>query len=305
MFSRLIKIIIIFALITILAACSSGTNPSTPVVPAETQSLPSQPVTATETVLASPTAIDAAATVNGEVISKTEFLAETERFKAAQTALGKQTSDDDARKTVLEDLISQVLLAQGANEAGFVVDEAMLQARLDKLTEQAGGPDALSKWQADQGYTPDTFREALRRSISTAWMRDQIIAKVSTSADQVHIRQILFYNEDRAREVMGEIQAGRTDFDSFATLVDPVTRGDLGWFPHDYIAEKDIEQAAFALQQDQISDVITTELGFHIIKVLGREKRPLSPDALLTLQTNAVHDWLEQRRIQSKIVIMP
>jgi peptidyl-prolyl cis-trans isomerase C len=305
MFSRLIKINSIFLLIAILAGCSAGTKTPTPVLSAETQAASTQSITAAETVISTATTVDAAATVNGEAIGKTDLLAEIERFKAAQTTLGKQTSDDDARKLVLDDLISTLLLAQGAKEAGFVMDDATLQERLNALTEEIGGTDALSKWQTDQGYTPDSFREALKRSIAGAWMRDQIIAKVSTTVEQVHIRQILFYNEDRAREVLGEIQAGRTDFDSFAALVDPVTGGDLGWFPHGYIAEKDIEQAAFALQPDQISDVITTELGFHIIKVLGREKRPLSPDALLALQTKAVQDWLEQRRIQSKIVIAP
>jgi parvulin-like peptidyl-prolyl isomerase len=305
MFSRLIKINSILLLIAILAGCSLGTKISTPVLPAEIQATSTQSLTVTETVIATATTVDEAATVNDEAINKTDLQAEIDRYKAAQTLLGKQTSDDDARNFVLTDLISQILLAQGAKEAGFVMDDAMLQMRLDVLTEETGGADALSKWQADQGYTPDSFREALRRSIASAWMRDQIIAKVPATAAQVHIRQILFYNEDRAREVLGEIQAGRTDFDSFAALVDPVTGGDLGWFPHGYIAEKGIEQAAFALQQDQISDVITTELGFHIIKVLAREKRPLSPDALLVLQSKAVQDWLEQRRIQSKIVIAP
>ena len=136
-------------------------------------------------------------------------------------------------------------------------------------------------------------------------MRDQVAGQISKSKDQVHVRQILFYNEDRARQVLTDIQAGRTDFDEFAVLVDPVTRGDLGWFPHGYLPEKAVEQAAFALQPGQISDVITTELGFHIIKILERENRPLSPDALLALQSKAVHDWVNQQRTQSNIVMAP
>jgi parvulin-like peptidyl-prolyl isomerase len=66
-----------------------------------------------------------------------------------------------------------------------------------------------------------------------------------------------------------------------------------------------VEQAAFSLPVGQVSDVIATDLGFHIIKILERENRPLSPDALLTLQSRAVRDWVEQQRTQSNIVIAP
>jgi parvulin-like peptidyl-prolyl isomerase len=265
----------------------------------------SSPTPALPTQTPSPTPLPAKATVNGEGISQAEFNAELERFKSAQNELGRTVSDADAAKIVLDDLIAQVLLAQGAEQAGFVVDDALLQARIDKLVEQIGGVDALNQWQAGHGYTSESFREALRRSIAAAWMRDQVAGQISKSKDQVHVRQILLYNEDRARQVLTDIQTGRTDFDEFAVLVDPVTRGDLGWFPRGYLPEKAVEQAAFALQPGQISDVITTGLGFHIIKILERENRPLSPDALLVLQSKAVHAWAEQQRIQSKIVIVP
>jgi peptidyl-prolyl cis-trans isomerase C len=282
----------------LLASCGNQSPTATLLVlPSPTPALPTQ--------TPSPTPLPAKATVNGEGISLAEFNAELERFKAAQNELGRTVSDEDASTIVLDDLIAQVLLAQGAEQAGFVVDDALLQARIDKLAEQIGGVDALNQWQAGHGYTPESFREALRRSIAAAWMRDQVAGQISKSKDQVHVRQILFYNEDRARQVLTDIQAGRTDFDEFAVLVDPVTRGDLGWFPRGYLPEKAVEQAAFALQPGQISDVITTELGFHIIKILERENRPLTPDALLALQSKAVHDWVEQQRIQSKIVVAP
>ena len=48
-----------------------------------------------------------------------EFNAELERFKAAQVELGRTVSDEDASQTVLDDLIAQVLLAQGAGAGRF------------------------------------------------------------------------------------------------------------------------------------------------------------------------------------------
>jgi peptidyl-prolyl cis-trans isomerase C len=251
------------------------------------------------------TTVPAAATVNGEVISKTDFSAELERYKAAQAALGKTVSDQDAAQTVIEDLIAQTLLAQAAAKAGFTLDDAALQERIDTLAGQIGGPDALAKWESDHGYTDDSFRASLRRDAAAAWERDQIIASVPTTQDQVHVRQILIYDQARAQQVYQDLIAGRTKFDEFAALVDPVSGGDIGWFPRGYLPYKAIEQAAFALQPGQMSDVTQTELGYHILEVIDRAQRPLSPDALVTLQDKALQDWVTQQRQQSAIVIAP
>lgn len=287
----------VFLIVALLAGCGILSN-TTPTVE-------SSPTPVPPTSTPSPTPVPAKATVNGEIIPLAEFNAELERFKAAQAELGKTVSDDEALSIVLDDLVAQVLLSQGAVQAGFVVDDALLQERIDKLISEVGGEDALNQWLSAQNYTPESFRAALRRAIAAAWMRDQLAGQIAKSKDQVHVRQILFYNEERARQVLTDIQAGRTDFDEFAVLVDPVTRGDLGWFPRGYLPEKDVEQAAFSLPVGQVSDVIATDLGFHIIKILERENRPLSPDALLTLQFRAVRDWVEQQRTQSNIVIAP
>jgi len=70
-----------------------------------------------------------------------------------------------------------------------------------------------------------------------------------------------------------------------AAQVDPVTRGDIGWFPRGYLTEKAVEDAAFSLEAGKYSAIIPGEVGFHIIKTLELQAdRPLSPDALLALQ---------------------
>lgn len=286
-----------FLIIALLAGCGILSNITPTVV--------SSPTAIPPTLTPSPTPVPAKATVNGEIIRLSEFDAELERFKAAQAELGNTVSDEEAVSTVLDDLVALVLLAQGAEQAGFVVDDALLQERIGKLISEVGGEQTLNQWLTANNYTPESFRAALRRAIAAAWMRDQLAGQIANSKDQVHVRQILFYNEERARQVLTDIQAGRTDFDEFAVLVDPVTRGDLGWFPRGYLPEKAVEQAAFSLPVGQVSDVIVTDLGFHIIRILERENRPLSPDALLALQSKAVRDWVEQQRTQSSIVIAP
>jgi peptidyl-prolyl cis-trans isomerase C len=295
--SRVLLLWLLPVLLLALAGCSLPL----PLSPTATPTVPTP-------TLAPPTATPepAAATVNGERISVREFQAQLAQYKEAQASLGRTVSDDDASKAVLDDLINQVLLAQAAEAAGFQLTDAALQARIDALQDPTGGPDQLLKWQTDNGYdSPEAFQSALRRSIEAAWMRDKIVTAVPRSADQVHVQQILLYNEGDANAVLEQLKIG-ADFNALAAQYDPNTRGDLGWFPRGYLLEPKIEEAAFSLQVGEASGVIQTDTGFSIIKVLERDtNQPLSPDAYLALQDAALKAWIAQQRGSASIVITP
>lgn len=284
--------------VLMLAACSraNGTADAAAITPT--------PVPPTQTPLPpSETPVALAAIINGEPILLEEFNAEVQRYQTAHSALGTFPSEEETRRIVLDDLISQVLLAQGAAEAGFTLDDSALQMRLEALAAQAGGAEALRAWQQAYGYSEDGFRAALRRAIAAAWMRDKIISSVPHTARQVHVRQILLYNEDVAQSYYKQLQAG-ANFEELAIRVDPITRGDIGWFPRNYLASKEVEYAAFRLEIGAVSEIIKSEAGYHILKVLEvQDDRPLSPDALLALQNRALSDWLAERRRQSTINI--
>ncbi len=276
----------------ILTACGADAT----VAPSPTLA----PATATS---APPTAtpVPAAATVNGEVIPLDEFNAELARFQEAQTALSKTVSVDEASEIVLNDMIDQVLLAQGAHEAGYLLEDAELNARIAALAEESGGEESLSTWLASHGYTSESFRSSLKRAVEAAWMRDSILTNLSGTAEQVHAQQILLYNRETAEDVQAKLTAG-ADFADLASAYEPKTSGDLGWFPRGYLLEASIEEAAFSLEIGQPSEIIETEVGFHILMVLEREtERPLSPDALLSLQEKALQDWLQAKREASTI----
>jgi len=198
-----------------------------------------------------------------------------------------------------------MLLAQAARTNGFALDDAALQARIDSLAAQVGGAEALSAWQTGHGYSEQTFRSALRRAAESAWMRDKIISNVPSTAEQVHVQQILLYNQDTAQSFLAQLNGG-ADFNELAFKADPLTRGELGWVPRGYLLNLQIEEAAFNLGVDQFSDVIATNVGFHIVKVLARDpNRPLSPDALLSLQELALRKWVAEQRSQANVVLAP
>jgi peptidyl-prolyl cis-trans isomerase C len=264
-------------------------------------------ITPTPTVSPTPTItpIPLALTVNGEGISMPEFEAELARYQKAQTALGNTVSLEAATKTVSDEFIDTLLLEQGASANGYHVDEAALQSRIDNLAAQIGGPEALAAWQTTHGYTEATFRSDLNRQIAAAHMRDQLAASVPSTADQVHVRQILLTDADAAQKALGELKAG-WNFNDLASQYDPVAKGELGWFPEGYLSDPAIEAAAFALQPGQYSDVIQAQAGYVILFLVERDPaHSLSPDALLTLQERAVQDWLSQRRKESTILFAP
>ena len=274
-----------------LSACASFFPPAPTVTP--TATLTPEPPTATPEPMA--------LTVNGDGITVVEFNAEVQRYITSQTNLGKTISAEEASETVKEDLTAQLLLSQAARENGFMLDEAGLEARIESLAAQIGGAEALAKWQSEHGYSEQAFRPALKRSAEAAWMRDKILAEVPSTAEQVHVQQILLYNQDTALSFLTQLNGG-ADFDELALRADPLTRGDLGWVPRGYLLEPTIEEAAFNLVPGTHSDVIATDVGFHIVRVLERDpQRPLSPDAYLSLQELALKTWVSGQRQQASI----
>jgi peptidyl-prolyl cis-trans isomerase C len=246
-----------------------------------------------------------ALTVNGEGISEWDFDAEVQRYTTAQTALGNEVASIDAAGAVIQDLIAQLLLSQAARANGFTMDDAALQARIDALAAQIGGADALSAWENANGYSEQAFRSDLKRAGEAAWMRDRIISNVPSTAEQVHVQQILLYNQDTAQNFLLQLNGG-ADFDELAVLADPLTRGDLGWVPRGYLLNAQIEAAAFSLEVGQHSDVIVTDVGFHIVRILAREPdHPLSPDAYLALQELALKNWVETQKQSADVVLAP
>jgi peptidyl-prolyl cis-trans isomerase C len=293
---RPIRILLTLTIALGLSACASFFPPRPEPTLTPTATSTPEPPTATPEPMA--------LTVNGEGISVVEFNAEVQRYLSSQTNLGVTVSPEEAAEIVKEDLTAQLLLAEAARENGFTLDEAGLQARVESLAAQIGGAEELSKWQAEHGYSEQAFRSALQRGAESAWMRDKILAEVPSTAEQVHVQQILLYNQADAQSFYTQLSGG-ADFDELALRADPLTRGDLGWVPRGYLLEPKIEETAFNLALGTYSDVITTDVGFHIVRILERDpQRPLSPDAYLALQELALKAWLAQERQQAEILYM-
>lgn len=89
---------------------------------------------------------------------------------------------------------------------------------------------------------------------------------------QVHARHILVKSLPEANKILEELKSGAT-FEKMAQLKSqcPSGRegGDLGWFGKGKMV-KEFEDAAFALEVDEISKPVKSEFGWHIIKCIGK-----------------------------------
>lgn len=150
------------------------------------------------------------------------------------------------------------------------------------------------------GMSETAFRRLFESSIYQRKLQEAFAEEVPTTAEQVHARHILVNTEEEAQKVMERLQAG----EDFAALAEELSKdpgsaskgGDLGWFPRGMMVTE-FEEAAFALQPGETSDIIKTSYGYHIINVIERDaNRPLDEDFLAQKKASALDDWLEQQR---------
>lgn len=258
----------------------------------------------------SPTPEPLAARVDGRPILLADFQAEVAQFEAAQKALGIDLATlGDYKTKVLQGLVDRELLADGARQNGFSLDPAAADAKVNQLASEVGGSTAMGAWLAANGFTLESLKASLAEEILAEDMVQKIADGVPTSVDQVHARHILVASQAEADTLRAQLVAG----EDFATLasqqsLDLSTRlagGDLGWFPKGILTMPEVEAAAFALQNaGDLSPVVHSALGFHIVQLVERGTHPLSPQALQRLREHAVDDWLAAKRQQAKIEIL-
>jgi len=293
----------------LLTGCRAGVVTGETPQPTAAVDQPTPAVTFTPTTVPTTTFTPEplAALVNGEGISLAEFQAELERYRKALAEVSAvspgtilATEEVAEEMVALNYLIEETLLAQAAAQTGYVLDPGLVQQRYADLAASVD----MAAWLQANFYTDETFMSALSRSIQAAWMRDQILAEMTAFPEQVHARQILLYNSTEASLVLANLQSG-ADFENLARQYDPVDAGDLGWFPRGYLTEPAIEDAAFGLQPGEFSNVIETQLGFHLVQVVERSsEQPLAPEAKLAVQELTLQQWLEERKAGSEIQVL-
>ena len=287
--------IIIFSIL--FSACSKSVDlPSTEEILPTASSLEATPYREEPTPIPEPRA----AIVNDEGIPLVWLEGEVERYLIAQEKLGNEDIDEaEARKIVLNDLIDQTLFAQAARSNGKTFTDDEVNNRFDALAKEVD----LDAWMLEWGYTSEELLMSLRLQMLVAYQRDLITSSVPELAEQVELRQILAITEGGAERAWTSLKSG-TPFDDLAAEFSPSTGGYLGWAPRGYLLIPEVEEAAFNQEVGTYTEIIKSDIGYHILFVIAREVRPLTTDARLTLERQVLKAWVEERREESIIDIL-
>jgi len=169
----------------------------------------------------------------------------------------------------------------------------------------------------------EVIRDAFYYDALTAALRADLAAEVEPFEFQANVRHILLAfvpdaptaqalpTEEqkaaalaRAEAVMDALQDG----ESFAALAEAhsddstsaASGGSLGWAsPDNYVAA--FKDAVLTADIGAIVGPVETEYGYHIIQVLGREDRPLSPTELQSRQNQRYETWLTELKANARI----
>jgi peptidyl-prolyl cis-trans isomerase C len=288
-----VTILATLSLALFLAACSGGAATPTGAPASNTTGGQTVPTSAPNAVVPTPANVSLSETsapstdasgeqvvarVNGEAITMTEFQRALARSQQEVNAADLNTLQND----VLNQLIENILIRQGAAAQNIQVSDQDVQTELKSNMDAAGSESAWQQWLTTNLFTQDEYVESLRISLTNNQVRDMLTQDLTGPVRQVHARHILVQTEADANAILSRLKAGE-DFAALAQGLskDDTTRdhgGDLGWFTQDELLTPELAKAAFALKPGEIGGPVKTELGFHVVQTLEFEDKPVDSD---------------------------
>ncbi|MFY9821580.1 MAG: peptidylprolyl isomerase [Thermoanaerobaculia bacterium] len=248
---------------------------------------------------------DIVAKVNGETIKKDVLL---KGAQVAQVQLGQMGRPvpltPDFYRGVLDRLVGILLLQQEAKALHVVPSEQDVDQQLAASKKRFGSEEAYQKALKQLGLTEELLRQQTRDELATKkYLESQVVPQgpVPDQAirdfyeknkdqirlpDRMHLRHILVAvkaqasaaEKEKARAKAEDLRKQLTNGADFAKLAaansdDPgskVRGGDLGWIASGQTPPT-LEKAADALKANEISPVVESPFGYHVIQLLERQ----------------------------------
>ena len=292
--------VLVIVLLVIVSACnrSAATAPEG----ASTSAAPATPGPAKPVPAVIP---DVVARVNGESVTKAEFEEALAALEQRNQGAVPPDQRDRIFRGVLDQLVGIKLLSQEAAKRKIAVPEADIEAQLNQMRQQFPSEDVFNQALKQQNKTVDMLKTEARSSMAIQKMLEQTLAgKIAVTPqqaqdfydknpdqfkrpEQVRASHILITVQQgadvaakaaakrKAEGVLKQVKAGG-DFAALAkdNSQDPgsaVNGGDLGFFQRGQMVPP-FDEAAFTMKPGATSDLVETQFGYHIIRVMEKKE---------------------------------
>lgn len=292
-----------------------------------------------------------AATVNGVEIQEDTI---TQAIQDIRTQLGvtdeqswgewmaaNDYTPESVREEMINGYIDQELIKQGAAAQEISADDNQVNEYVDSMRSNYDSDEAWSEALESVGMTEDEYRDNIELSLMTQQLKTKVAENAEDPADedvltsaQTYVSSysgakksshILFDASDEAlaQEVLEKVQSGELDFATAAESYSKDTAsaadgGNVGWDKlNNFVSE--YTTALADLEKDQISGLVPSTYGIHIIKCTDVFEAPESLESLDQLpaefqdalramaksnnESQAYYTWLEEQRNAAEIVI--
>jgi peptidyl-prolyl cis-trans isomerase C len=270
-----------------------------------------------------------AAMVNGVAISMEQYNKELNIQLDRVTRQGQQVSDEQMAKlknNILDNLIEREILYQQSQKDGIQITDQKVDDQLASIKKRFPNETEFKNALDKMNLTEDEVKSQIKRGLSIRELIDQKITSKVVITDeeskayydknpqmfkqpaQIKASHILIKVDAKAdetkkaeaRKKIEEVQQKLKDGGDFATLAKEYSEGpsnakggDLGYFRRGQMV-KPFEDAAMALKPNEVSDIVETRFGYHLIKVYDSKPEE-------TLAYADVKDKIAQRMKQEKV----
>jgi peptidyl-prolyl cis-trans isomerase C len=247
---------------------------------------------------------DVVARVNGENISKTEFDRAVAALEARNGGPVPADQRDRILRSVLDQIVSYRVLVQESRTRNVAAADAEVDARIKEIQGQFPSEEAFTQMLTTRKTTLEEVRNDIRDDLTIQKLiENEVAARSAVTPEQVadfyaknpdqfkqpervrasHILITVPKGADeatkttartKATDILKQVKAGQ-DFAALAKQhsQDPGSGqngGDLGFFQPGQMVGP-FNDVAFTLAPGAISDLVETEFGFHIIKVVEKQ----------------------------------
>lgn len=276
---------------------------------------------------------DVIAVVNGTKISQSDFDREVGRYEQQMAMMGQTPNPQqlsEIKEKVLNGLIDRELLYQESQKEGLKVSKSDVDERINALKQRFPSEEEFKKTIEKLGLSEAGLRSQFEQELAVKALLDKKFAGTIKITDQemkkfyddnpdyfktperVRASHILIKVEPnaseadkaKARQKIEDIQKKLKKGEDFAALAKQYSEcpssakgGDLDYFQRGQMVGP-FQDAAFAMKVGDVSDIVETQFGYHLIKVT--DKKPAGTVSFEEAK-DKIKSYLEQQKMAQEV----